>query len=98
MVLTHLDAIAGWLAGDVIATYRVRAADAAAPAGAAPPPDATHLYWSSSAQFDHWRSHVPSGAQHACGVGKTYEHLRRAGVQNLRAFPQPAHWRRWLGV
>jgi hydroxymethylbilane synthase len=98
VVLTHLDAIAGWLAGDVIATYRVRDADAAVPAGAAPPPDATHLYWSSSAQFDRWCSHVPPGAQHACGVGKTYEHLRRAGVQNLRAFPQPAHWRRWLGV
>jgi hydroxymethylbilane synthase len=97
-VLTHLDAVAGWPAGDVIATYRVRDADAAGEPGVAPPPDATHLYWSSSAQFDRWCGTVAPGAQHACGTGKTYEHLRRAGVQNLRAFPQPAHWRQWLGL
>jgi hypothetical protein len=56
------------------------------------------VYWSSSAQFDRWHAHVAPHAQHACGPGKTFEHLRRAGVQNLRAFPQPLHWRRWLGV
>ena len=97
-VLTHLDAVAGWTAGDVIATYRVRDAGAVGQGGGAPPSDATHLYWSSSAQFDRWCGAVAPGAQHACGAGKTYEHLRRAGVQNLRAFPQPAHWRQWLGV
>jgi len=107
-VLTHLDAVAGWPAGEVIATYRYcDAADnagSAGPAGSAgmagqaPPANATHLYWSSSAQFDRWCGHVAPGAQHACGVGKTYEHLRRAGVQNLQAFPQPAHWRQWLGL
>ena len=63
-----------------------------------PPADATHVYWFSSAQFERWRAAVGPGAQHACGPGKTYEHLRRAGVQNLRVFPQPAHWRQWLGV
>ena len=97
-VLTHLDAVAGWPAGEVIATYRHGEAVTGGQADAAPPADATHLYWSSSAQFDRWRSVVAPGAQHACGAGKTYEHLRRAGVQNLRAFPQPAHWRQWLGV
>ena len=56
------------------------------------------MYWFSSAQFERWRGFVGPGAQHACGPGKTYEHLRRAGVQNLRVFPQPAHWRQWLGV
>jgi len=84
------------------------AASAAAPGDAAPaaeartaeapPAEATHVYWSSSAQFDRWHAHVAPHAQHACGPGKTFEHLRRAGVQNLRAFPQPLHWRRWLGV
>jgi hydroxymethylbilane synthase len=73
-------------------------ADATPPSDAAPPADATHLYWSSSAQFDRWHAHVAPHAQHACGPGKTFEHLRRAGVKNLRAFPQPLHWRRWLGV
>jgi hydroxymethylbilane synthase len=100
-VLTHLDAAAGWPAGDVIATYRHRESDTARTASAdagAPPAGATHLYWFSSAQFDRWHGLAAPGAQHACGPGKTYEHLRRAGVQNLRAFPQPAHWRQWLGV
>jgi heme-degrading monooxygenase HmoA len=56
------------------------------------------VYWHSSAQFDRWRHSVAPAVQHACGPGKTYEHLRRAGVQNLRVFPQPVHWRQWLGV
>jgi hydroxymethylbilane synthase len=101
-VLTHQDAAAGWQGGEVIATYRHAEANGAAGAGtgtdAAPPAGATHVYWFSSAQFDRWHAVVAPGAQHACGPGKTYEHLRRAGVQNLRAFPQPLHWRQWLGV
>jgi hydroxymethylbilane synthase len=97
-VLTRLDAVGGWPACEVIATYRYCDADTAGEADQAPPANATHLYWSSSAQFDRWCALVAPGAQHACGAGKTYEHLRRAGVQNLRAFPQPAHWRQWLGV
>jgi hydroxymethylbilane synthase len=97
-VLTHAEAAAGWPAGDVIATYRRAERAAASGADAAPPADATHVYWFSSAQFDRWRSVIGPGTQHACGPGKTYEHLRRAGVQNLRLFPQPAHWRQWLGV
>ncbi|MFI4906113.1 MAG: hydroxymethylbilane synthase [Steroidobacterales bacterium] len=97
-VLTHAEAAAGWPAGDVIATYRHGERAAAGDAAGAPPADATHVYWFSSAQFERWRGFVGPGAQHACGPGKTYEHLRRAGVQNLRVFPQPAHWRQWLGV
>ncbi|MFI4869119.1 MAG: hydroxymethylbilane synthase [Steroidobacterales bacterium] len=102
IVLTHLDAAAGWPAGEVIATYRHRERNGE-PAGAqagdgAPSLDATHLYWSSSAQFERWRGLVAPDARHACGPGKTYEHLRRAGVQNLTVFPQPAQWRQWLGL
>ena len=102
-VLTHAGAAAGWAAagwsaGNVIATYRHAERVAADDAAGAPPADATHVYWFSSAQFERWRGAVGPGAQHACGPGKTYEHLRRAGVQNLRVFPQPAHWRHWLGV
>jgi hydroxymethylbilane synthase len=97
-VLTHADAVEGWPAGDVIATYRHVAQVASGPVAGAPPADATHVYWFSSAQFERWRGLVGPGVQHACGPGKTYEHLRRAGVQNLRVFPQPAHWRHWLDV
>jgi hydroxymethylbilane synthase len=98
-VLTHADAVEGWPAGDVIATYRhAPAHDTSGELAGAPPADATHVYWHSSAQFERWRGRLRPGVQHACGPGKTYEHLRRAGVQNLRVFPQPAHWRHWLGV
>jgi hydroxymethylbilane synthase len=103
VVLTHAQAAAGWAgagwgAADVIATYRHGQRAAADDATGAPRADATHVYWFSSAQFERWGGAVGAGAQHACGPGKTYEHLRRAGVQNLRLFPQPAHWRQWLGM
>ena len=98
IVLTHAEAAAGWSAGEVIATYRHAERAAANGVDGAPPADATHVYWFSSAQFDRWGSLVGPGVQHACGPGKTYQHLRRAGVQNLRLFPQPALWRQWLGV
>jgi hydroxymethylbilane synthase len=111
-VLTHAGAAGGWSAGRVIATYRHRevragaelaaeaagaesAAESAAEA-AAPKPQTTHVYWHSGAQFDRWRCALGPHVQHACGPGKTYEHLRGAGVHNLRMFPQVVHWRQWL--
>jgi hypothetical protein len=96
-VLTHADAVEGWPARRCDRDLPPRAARGGRRAGA-PPADATHVYWFSSAQFERWRGLLGPGVQHACGPGKTYEHLRRAGVQNLRVFPQPAHWRHWLGV
>ncbi|MGH8231248.1 MAG: hypothetical protein ACRESY_05440, partial [Steroidobacteraceae bacterium] len=97
-VLTHRDALAGWAAAEVIATYRHPDPQPATAADGPPPSDATHLYWSSGAQFERWGKRTGAQAQHACGPGRTYEHLRRAGVHNLRLFPQPAHWRQWLGL
>ncbi|HEY1724740.1 MAG TPA: hydroxymethylbilane synthase [Steroidobacteraceae bacterium] len=96
-VFTHQDAVAGWPAREVIATYRHAPSPPAAAAGA-PPAEATHLFWSSGAQFERWGKSVGGKAQHACGPGRTHEHLCRAGVQNLRVFPQAAHWRQWLGL
>jgi hydroxymethylbilane synthase len=94
-VLTHAGALAGWEEGQAIATYRhVPPSDERA--GGAPPPDATHCYWHSGAQFDRWRRAVAPDVQHACGPGKTYEHLRRARVQNLAMFPSAKQWRSWL--
>jgi hypothetical protein len=54
------------------------------------------VYWHSSAQFDLWHSRVGPEAQHACGPGKTYQHLLRAGVHNPRMFPSAVQWRSWL--
>jgi hydroxymethylbilane synthase len=97
-VLTHAGAVGGWAAEQVVATYVHREIDPAAAAAQAPPPQASHLYWHSSAQFERWRERLMGSAQHACGPGKTYQHLLRAGVQNLRMFPSAEQWRTWLGL
>jgi hydroxymethylbilane synthase len=88
-VLTHAQAVREWSAGEVIATYETR------DLGSGPPPDATHLYWASGAQFERWRQRVGADSAHACGPGKTYEHLRRAGIA-ASMFPGVEQWRRWL--
>jgi hydroxymethylbilane synthase len=93
IVLTHAGAASGWSEGQVIASYAYRDVPGAQ---GAPPAAATHLYWHSSAQFDRWRGRIGLQAQHGCGPGKTYQHLLRAGVQNLRMFPSAVQWREWL--
>jgi hydroxymethylbilane synthase len=95
-VLTHAEAEANWSGVELIATYRHLVGEAEAHGG--PTPDATHLYWHSGAQFDRWRECAAPAAEHACGPGKTYEHLRGSGVHNLRMFPHPSQWREWLGL
>jgi len=97
LVLTHAEALEGWPEGGALATYRL--GEVAEEPGA----DATHLWWASGAQFSHWAANQPSAhahlvRTHACGPGRTYEHLRAAGVQNLRMFPHVEQWRAWLGL
>jgi hydroxymethylbilane synthase len=95
-VLTHAGALEGWGPGQAIATYRHLDGGAAEEAG--PPADATHCYWHSGAQFDRWGRRAGPQVRHACGPGKTYEHLRGARVQNLQMFPSAAQWRSWVGL
>jgi hydroxymethylbilane synthase len=96
-ILTHAEAAAGWSSGQVLATYRHQVPAEDDPQQG-PPADATHVYWHSGAQFERWRARLSAHVQHACGNGKTCEHLQRARVQNLRVFPQAALWRQWLGL
>ena len=96
-VLTHASAVEPWQAGSwagasVIATYEVEQTplpDAAALA------NATHLYWSSTLQFERGHHLARPDAHHASGAGKTAEHIRAAGVRNFQAFPSVEEWRRW---
>ncbi len=94
IVLTHEGALDGWAPGQAIATYAHGNIEGAR--DGAPPADATHLYWHSSAQFDRWYMGSAPTVQHACGPGKTFQHLQRARVQNLRMFPSAQQWREWL--
>jgi hypothetical protein len=96
-VLTHSTAVEPWAAGNwaganVIATYSV---DGTAIAPAAELAAATHVFWSSTAQFERGRQLVADGVHHASGAGKTAEHIRAAGVRNFRAFPSVEEWRKW---
>ena len=96
-VLTHAAAVDPWQSGswagaNVIATYSVgegELPDAAALSAA------THIYWSSTAQFERGRQFASAAAWHASGAGKTAEHIRASGVRNFLAFPSVEEWRRW---
>jgi hydroxymethylbilane synthase len=90
LVLTHEAAASGWHDANVLTTYRSRAAQGAAPQ------DASHVFWHSAAQFEHWRESLSPGVHHACAFGKTAAHLRRAGVDTLTVFPSALEWRQWL--
>jgi hydroxymethylbilane synthase len=98
LALTHTDAAAGWGEVPVLATYRHREPEPGEPAFAPPrsPAGAAQVWWHSGAQFERWHSDTSEGCQHACGPGKTAEHLRRAGVHPLNVFPSVHHWREWL--
>jgi hydroxymethylbilane synthase len=96
-VLTHSTAIEPWQSGswagaNVLATYAV--ANGAAPDAAALAA-ATHIFWSSTAQFECGRQFASASAHHASGPGKTAEHIRSAGVRHFRAFPSAEEWRKW---
>ncbi|HWL63052.1 MAG TPA: hydroxymethylbilane synthase [Steroidobacteraceae bacterium] len=96
-VLTHAAATGPWQEGqwagaNVIATYTV---GSGAEADAARLGAATHIYWSSTAQFERWRHLAGPDAHHASGAGKTAAHIRRSGVRNCNAFPSPEAWCQW---
>jgi len=96
-VLTHAGAEGHWAEGDwrgahVLATYRVSDGDEDPQALAA----ATHVYWSSVAQFERGKQWVARSAHHASGPGRTAEHLRQSGVGSFQAFPSVQEWQRWI--
>lgn len=94
VILTHENAKLTWQFGNVVATYRVT--PKLEPKAQAALKDATHVFWASGSQFDalyHWTS---PNAHHACGVGKTAQHLRRQGLRNWDCFPSVKEWRAWL--
>jgi hydroxymethylbilane synthase len=97
-VLTHSGAVDPWQQGtwagsQVLATYAL---------GETPLPDtaalasASHVFWSSTAQFERCHRMVAGSAHHASGPGKTAEHIRASGVRNFRPFPSAEEWRRWI--
>lgn len=96
-VLTHAKAVVPWTQGawngaQVIATYEL---DESSLPDEAALRAATHVFWSSTAQFERGRGLVAAAAHHASGAGKTADHIRAAGVRHFQAFPTVAEWRKW---
>jgi hydroxymethylbilane synthase len=97
-VLTHRGATEPWQMGrwagaNVVATYALGESASALDAALSA---ATHVFWSSTAQFERFHAAVHGTAQHASGAGKTAEHIRAAGVRDFRAFPSAEEWRKWI--
>ncbi|MEP7313909.1 MAG: hydroxymethylbilane synthase, partial [Pseudomonadota bacterium] len=97
-VLTHGGAEDNWTEGDwrgakALATYSV--AEGASEDRQAMA-EATHIYWSSVAQFERGKQFVARSVHHASGPGRTAEHLRRSGVEHFQAFPSVQEWQRWI--
>jgi hydroxymethylbilane synthase len=97
-VLTHAAAASGWSEAQVIASYRHQDETDGPGSAGSPTGETTHVYWHSSAQFERWHAQLGPSAQHACGPGKTFLHLLRAGVHNPRMFPSALQWRDWLAL
>jgi hydroxymethylbilane synthase len=97
-ILTHDAAGPGWSktawsGADIVPTYHSGEDGLGEAAGLR---DATHVYWSSVSQFERGRGLVRADAHHACGPGKTADHLRAAGVRDFQAFPSAQEWRAWM--
>ncbi|MET0290853.1 MAG: hydroxymethylbilane synthase [Steroidobacteraceae bacterium] len=98
-VLTHEGAEEGWNQGAwagarALATYATPARLPGVNDG--PPPDATHVFWSSIAQFERLRGGLGPEVQHASRPGKTAEHLQRAGLRHVQVFPSAEAWQQWI--
>lgn len=97
--LTHSDAISGWHGSgvaQVIASY-TRELDTGALAALQPQlAQATHFYWSSARQYQALHTYLPTGAQHACGRGKTLSALRDLGLSEVQPFASRREWQQWL--
>jgi hydroxymethylbilane synthase len=98
LAVTHEDALSSWEdsgIGRAVASYRSVVPETATLQLAQEMSDCTHFYWSSARQFQRLQKHIPAGAEHACGAGKTLQALRSAGMD-----PQPfisrGEWQQWL--
>ena len=97
-ILTHDGAIEGWASGRVIPTYRAGPnfdkGEGDSVIGSLK--NATHVFWSSGSQFEILRTYVSTQARHACGPGKTADHLLRSGVAGVDVFPSAEEWKKWI--
>jgi hydroxymethylbilane synthase len=95
--LTHAAAVEPWQQGswagaNVIATYSVSESELPEREALA---TATHVFWSSTSQFERGGQFANAAAWHSSGPGKTAEHIRASGVRNFLAFPSAEEWRKW---
>lgn len=94
--LTHEDALEGWAPVAAKASYRI-AATRWSDEALSSLQLATHIFWSSTAEFESLKHLAPAGAHHACGSGKTADALKKAGLAPV-LFPNVEEWKKWLNI
>lgn len=98
-VLTHEAARSDWTQGRVIPTYKVSATYSQEAKDALK--RAKYVFWSSGSQYDELQSLMPTGAQQACGLGKTADRIlaeSKSGAKSsaVQIFPSVEEWRKWV--
>lgn len=98
-VLTHEAARSDWTQGKVIPTYKVSATYSQEAKDALK--RAKYVFWSSGSQYDELQSLMPTGAQQACGLGKTADRIlaqSKSGAKSsaVQIFPSVEEWRKWV--
>lgn len=100
-VLTHQDGLSGWTQGPRgIATYEVQSfmnpADQEELTAALE--DSQFIFWGSISQYEALKTFASPQAQHACGPGKTADHLMQQNLSSLKIFPNVQEWKKWLNI
>ncbi len=100
LVLTHEAAVPGWQGkvARAVGTYRLQESPEGVPDDVKRElAQARQIWWASGSQFDALGSQAQASAEHACGPGKTAQHLRKKGI-NPRVFPGVEEWKTWLSI
>ena len=56
----------------------------------------SHVFWGSARQLERYHSVCPTDVHHACGPGKTADHLVALGLSNYTIFPSRSAWQAWI--
>ena len=91
--LTHEGAVGGWVDLKAVGTYYSHA-PTMDEEGLKMLRSARLIFWASGSQYDRLGSESSPEAKHACGPGKTAQHLRDKGIEPL-IFPSVEEWRVW---
>jgi hydroxymethylbilane synthase len=96
LVITNAESAGRWQGYDCIATYGL-IENSLVIEGLEPKlAEANVFFWSSFLQYQALKGYIQGEATHFCGMGKTYELLKKEGVNNIFTLPNYRIWREWI--